>query len=82
MQGEFGRLLAQEENDVDWKSLIFSLPRGVMAFAAILATNSRATPDNLARWGEIVDSKCKLCNSALATLGHVISGCPQSLNFS
>ena len=79
LQGEFGRLLAEEENDVDWKSLIFQVPRGVMAFAARLCTNSLATPDNLARWGKIVDSKCKLCDSACATLGHIISGCKQSL---
>ena len=80
LQGEFGRLLAEEENDVDWKSLIFQVPRGVMAFAARLCTNSLATPDNLARWGKIVDSRCKLCDSACATLGHIISGCKQRLD--
>ena len=79
LQGEFSRLLATEANDIGWKSLIFSVPRGVMAFAARLSTNSLATPDNLARWGKIVDPKCKLCETAVATLGHIISGCKQSL---
>ena len=60
LQGEFARLLAAEELDVDWKSKIFQVPRGVMAFAARLGTNSLPTADNLNRWGKIVDSKCKL----------------------
>ena len=35
---------------MDWQILIYSVPRGVMAFAAISSTNSLASPDNLARW--------------------------------
>ena len=79
MQGEFAKLLAEEQNDVDWKSLIYQVPRGVMAFAARVTTNSLATPDNLARWGKIGNTQCKICNSAVATLGHLISGCKDSL---
>ena len=57
-----------------------------MSFAMRAATNSLATPDNLARWGKVVDSSCKLCCSAdpnhrtTATLGHILNNCPSMLD--
>ena len=40
-----------------------------------------ATPDNLARWGRPVNTKCNMegCN-AVCTLGHLLSACPKSLD--
>ena len=51
-----------------------------MAFACRAATNSLATPDNLARWGRIVDSRCKLCTHSPCTLGHLLSNCKVALD--
>ena len=51
-----------------------------MAFACRAATNSQATPDNLARWGRIVDPRCKLCTHSPCTLGHTLSSCTVALN--
>ena len=50
------------------------------------STNSLATPDNLARWGKVVDSSCKLCSlvnpntRTTATLGHILNNCPSMLD--
>ena len=78
-QGEFFYLLNLEKQDISWKSYIYAVPRGVMTFAMRASTNSLATPDNLARWGKVVDTNCKLCSSAeqqnrsTATLGHILN---------
>ena len=48
-QGELLTLLKEEKSDITWKAFIYSVPKGVMAFAMRSSTNSLATPDNLAR---------------------------------
>ena len=63
-----------------WQSLIFAVPRGVMAFAARAATNSLASPDNLARWKKIVHPKCPLCSITPCTLGHLLNNCQEALD--
>ena len=60
MQGDFIKLLVEEEEDVTWKSIIYSVPKGVMSFACRAATNSLATNDNLVRWGKKTNSTCNL----------------------
>ena len=62
VQGALASLLVEEKANMDWQSLIFAVPRGVMAFAARSSTNSLACPDNLARWKKIVHPKCPLCS--------------------
>ena len=52
MQGDFTGLLIEEEQSVTWQSIARKVPRNVMSFAARLATNSLASPDNLKRWGK------------------------------
>ena len=80
-QGEMLSLLAKEEKDIAWKATIFQVPRGVMAWAVRASTNTLATPDNLARWGRRVETKCNMegC-SATCTLGHLLSSCEKSLD--
>ena len=79
--------MQKEKVDVMWKSYIYSVPRGVMGFAMRASTNSLATPDNLARWGKVVDTSCKLCfnpeqpnTKTTATLGHILNNCPRMLD--
>ena len=84
-QGEFIQLLQEEQQDITWKSYIYAVPRGVMSFAMRASTNSLATPDNLARWGKVVDATCKLCSvpdkpRTTATLGHILNNCPMMLD--
>ena len=80
LQGEFAVILAEEEKDVAWKSIIYQVPRGVMAFSLRAATNSLATPDNLARWGRVVDNRCNLCSQSPCTLGHILNNCKKALD--
>ena len=80
-QGEMLTLMGQEEKDISWKATIFKVPRGVMAWAVRAGTNTLATPDNLARWGRPVETKCSLegC-TATCTLGHLLSCCGKALD--
>ena len=59
-QGEMLALMGEEQKDIAWKATIYKVPRGVMAWAVRAGTNTLATPDNLARWGRPVETKCKL----------------------
>ena len=80
-QGDMLKFLEEEERDISWKATIFKVPRGVMAWAVRAGTNTLATPDNLARWGRPVDTKCSMvgCDS-FCTLGHMLSACSKSLD--
>ena len=58
-----------------------------MSFAMRASTNSLATPDNLARWGKVIDASCKLClvpdqpnTKTKGTLGHILNNCPRMLD--
>ena len=62
------------------QSLIFAVPKGVMAWAARATTNCLASPDNLAKWKRIVDPKCPLCSASPCTLGHLLSNCKEALD--
>ena len=79
-QGAVARLLAEEKKDIPWQSVIFAVPKGVMAWAARATTNCLASPDNLAKWKKIVDPKCPLCSASPCTLGHLLSNCKESLD--
>ena len=80
VQGQLAILLEEEKTNMAWQSLIFAVPRGVMAFAARAATNSLASPDNLARWKKIVHPKCPLCSITPCTLGHLLNNCQEALD--
>ena len=79
MQGDFANLLIQEEESVTWQSIARKMPRNVMSFAARLASNTLASPDNLKRWGKRKLGKCPLCGSTNCTLAHITNMCPVSL---
>ena len=80
-QGQLLTLLEEEDQDISWKSLIYRVPRGVMAWAVRAGTNTLATPDNLSRWGKQVDTTCSMvgCTSP-CNLGHLLSCCSKSLD--
>ena len=60
MQGDFIKILNEEDEDITWKSIIYSVPRGVLSFACRSKTNSLAINDNLLRWGKKTTSWCHL----------------------
>ena len=61
-----------------WQSLMYRIPRGLMAWGVRACTNTSATPDNLSRWGMMV-SNMDGCN-APCTLGHLLSHCTMMLD--
>ena len=67
IQGDFLKLLKEEDSDVTWKSYIYGVPKGVMSFAMRSTTNTLATPDNLRRWKKTRSDICTMC--------HVITVC-------
>ena len=80
MQGDFTKLLIEEQTSITWQSVIKHMPRNVLAFAARLTTNSLNSPDNLVRWGKRKIGPCPLCKSRHGTLAHLVNFCPVSLN--
>ena len=80
VQGEFVKLLIEEQESITWQSIARGLPRNIMAFSIRLATDSLASPANLRRWGKRVLATCPLCSCPQGTLAHIINFCPVSLN--
>ena len=58
MQGDFVSLLIEEDTCVTWKSLIWSVPRGVAKFAINAGLNTLPLADNLKQWGERTTDLC------------------------
>ena len=80
MQGDFLiKLLEIENGDLTWRSIIYSLPRGVLSFITRAAINCLPTADNLRRWGEKLNSRCFLCGNH-ETLLHILNNCSKALN--
>ena len=85
VQGDFLKLLDQEDLDVTWKSYIYGVPRGVMSFAMRSSTNTLATPDNLKRWKKTRSDNCLMCQKPntfpqKCTLHHVLNNCKAFLD--
>ena len=76
VQGDLLKLARSEESDLTWRSAIYSLPRRVLSFNALIDTlpNFR----NLKLWGKKMSANCKLCGNT-QTLLHVLAGCKSML---
>ena len=80
IQGDFLKLLEAEDQDITWKAVIYSVPKGIMAWASRCITDSLATPSNLAKWKRIIDPTCKLCSQSKGTLHHILNSCSMMLD--
>ena len=78
-QGNLLKLLEEEDDDIPWQVVIRNAPRGLLMFGSRAITDSLPTPDNLAKWGKITGSSCKICKMSPCTLGHILNNCPISL---
>ena len=74
MQGDFVKLLAEEKENVTWKSIAFNIPKGILPFALKASTNTLNTPDNLRRWGKRRLANCSICGNH-GTLLHILNFC-------
>ena len=76
--------MEEENKSISWKSLLYSVPKGILSWASRAITDSLTTQNNLARWKKIVDPKCKLCfepgsTPRIGTLHHILNDCPKML---
>ena len=62
MQGDFLRLIAEEDSNLTWKGFLWGVPRGVARFAINAGLNTLPTADNLKRWGKRTSDLCQVCN--------------------
>ena len=60
-QGALALFMSEEEKDIPWQSLIYAVPKDVMAWAARATTNCLASPDNQAKWKRWWTPCCPLC---------------------
>ena len=79
IQGDYIRIVKAMETDLDWKSSIYNLPKGLLKFILNAVLNTLPTNHNLSLWGKRQSSKCKHCNST-EYLSHVLSGCKVMLD--
>ena len=80
MQGDFLRLIAEEDSNLTWKGFLWGVPRGVARFAINAGLNTLPTADNLKRWGKRTSDLCQVCNGqGKQTLNHVLSSCKVAL---
>ena len=79
IQGKFLEIIAIEETDLSWKSLIYNLPRGILQFAVNAAIDTLATNANLKRWGKRTNAKCDHCGNR-ETLHHTLNNCKEMLD--
>ena len=79
MQGNFIKILSLEQCDLSWKSLIYSLPKGVLQFAINASIDSLPSFSNLKRWGKRLNDHCSLCHNT-GTLHHILSNCSKMLD--
>ena len=62
VQGRWTRWQEYVHRDLRWKSLLGSPPR-LVAFGLGATYYSLATPENLLRWGLVLEAKCVLCGA-------------------
>jgi hypothetical protein len=77
-QGDFIKLVMEEQENVTWKSIAHNVPKGVLSFALKASVNGLNTPDNLKRWKIRKTNRCELCGNS-GTLEHILNWCPKAL---
>ena len=76
-----GKFLTSDEcmNDINYKSILFNLPRNVLKFLSNAAIDTLPTNVNLKRWNKRSSSSCNLCGNK-ETLLHVLNFCKVMLD--
>jgi hypothetical protein len=78
LQGDFAKLLIEEQANITWKSVSNNIPKGVLSFALKSLVNGLNTPDNLKRWGVRKSNKCEICGN-FGNLEHILNWCSVAL---
>ena len=73
------QLMAEENFEITWKSIIHNLPRKVLRFGLNSVKETLPVNNNLALWGKTLNQCCSLCGRKETVL-HVLNNCPVMLN--
>ena len=79
VQGRFLELMAAEERNFDWKSVVYNLPHRISKFVINSVSDTLNTKANLVRWGKSMNSKCTACGNH-ETLHHILNNCTKFLD--
>ena len=78
LQGQFLSILEESQIDINWKSLIYNLPRNVVQFFVNSSIDTLPTNSNLCRWNKRSSPKCNICPNK-DTLLHSLNNCQTML---
>ena len=73
-QGETAKLLEACNSDLSWKSIMFSVPKGVLKFAINASIDTLPSFTNLKQWGKRLFDNCPLCKRK-GSLLHILNNC-------
>ena len=65
--------------NLTWRSMIYSLPEGILKFAINASIDSLPSFTNLYKWGKRLNANCPLC-SGKGTLLHILNNCSNMLD--
>ena len=78
IQGQWTNWQNIMRRDMSWNSLLRG-SRRMVAFGLGVTFDALATPNNLKRWGYLVEGSCVLCGGKSCGIAHILSGCNVSL---
>ena len=79
LQGQFLVILESSQIDVNWKSLLYHLPRNVLQFFINSSIDTLPTNSNLVRWSKRSSPKYNICPNK-ETLLHTLNNCKTMLD--
>ena len=78
-QGKYLDLAMAENEDLIWKSYMYSLKQGTLKFLLNASIDTLPTQANLCKWKKTTSDQCKLCK-ARETTNHILNICKVSLD--
>ena len=78
VQGQWTSWCDYVQTNLSWAT-IWALPANLVSFCLGATYDTLPSPSNLKRWKIKDDDECYLCSKKPATVAHILSGCPVSL---
>ena len=79
LQGHFLNIFESLKLDINWKSILYHLPRNVLQFLVNSSIDTLPTNANLVRWNKRTSPKCNICPNK-ETLLHTLNNCKTMLD--
>ena len=78
VQGQWTAWCNYVQTNLSWAT-IWALPANLISFCLGATYDTLPSPSNLKRWSIKDEDECSLCSRKQATVSHILSGCPVSL---